>query len=115
MSIALILQEILRRTQDTNDSVRRQAYLVISTKSHVRDLTSKERARLINSGLGDRSPSVVSAAQSLLQAWLTEGCESNILDLLELIDVHAYPGTAFAYPDCRLNPSLGLQKSDNLF
>ena len=89
--------------------------MVISTKSHVRDLTSKERARLINSGLGDRSLAVVSAAQSLLQAWLTEGCESNILDLLELIDVHAYPGTAFASPDCWLNSSLRLVPSDNLF
>lgn len=92
MRCYLLLQEILKRTRDANDVVRRQAYLVLATKCGVAELSSKERAEILRNGLKDRAPSVACAAQAVVQTWLKEGCDADILQLLETVNIQRHPG-----------------------
>ncbi|XP_045585282.2 condensin complex subunit 3 isoform X1 [Procambarus clarkii] len=83
------LPDILERTRDVRDLVRRQAYSVLSQKVHLRSLTIAQRVRLISEGLKDRSDMVRSCVEkNLIQAWLRM-VDGNVLDLLTCLDVEA--------------------------
>lgn len=83
------LPDILERTRDVRDVVRRQAYLVISQKVHIRSMTIAQRVRLIAEGLKDRTEMVrVAVEKNLLQSWLRM-VNGKVLDLLTCLDVEA--------------------------
>ncbi|XP_063609202.1 condensin complex subunit 3-like [Penaeus indicus] len=89
-SIAITFQtlpDILERTRDVRDLVRRQAFEVISRKVHLKSLTIAQRVRLIAEGLTDRSDVVRGAVEkNLIQSWLRM-VNGNVLDLLSCLDV----------------------------
>ncbi|XP_071521422.1 condensin complex subunit 3 [Panulirus ornatus] len=83
------LPDILERTRDVRDLVRRQAYHVISQKVHVKSLTIAQRVRLISEGLKDRSDMVRRCVEkTLIQSWLRM-VNGSVLDLLTCLDVEA--------------------------
>ncbi|KAK4302655.1 hypothetical protein Pmani_025270 [Petrolisthes manimaculis] len=83
------LPDILERTRDVRDLVRRQAFLVISQRVHLKSLTIAQRVRLISEGLKDRSEMVrMCVEKKLIQAWLRM-VHGNVLDLLTCLDVEA--------------------------
>ena len=81
------LPGVLKRTRDKVPTVRRQAYLVIAQKVHLKSLQIEQRVQLLSEGLNDRNDLVKSAVQkTLLQAWL-RFVNGSILDLLTSLDV----------------------------
>lgn len=86
------VQDIINRTKDVSDVVRKQAYCVLAAKSSLADLSIQERALLLRRGLHDRSSSVVVSAVAMLQTWLLQSCGESILDLLSNLDVRQFPG-----------------------
>ena len=99
------LQDIMRRTLDVSDVVRRQAYTVLATKCKMSDFTLVERACLLRRGLQDRSSPASNAAVTLLQTWLIQECDGSILELLGRLDVRRYPGACLAGPFDLTSPS----------
>ena len=86
------MQDIIFRTRDVSDVVRKQAYTVLAAKAKMTDLSMEERALLLRQGLHDRSSGVVSSAVALVQDWLVQGCGESVLDLLSCLDVRHFPG-----------------------
>ncbi|KAG7157088.1 Condensin complex subunit 3-like, partial [Homarus americanus] len=83
------LPDILERTRDVRDLVRRQAYMEISQKVHLRSLTIAQRLRLISEGLKDRNVMVRSCVEkNLIPSWLRM-VNGNVLNLLACLDVEA--------------------------
>ncbi|XP_074641099.1 condensin complex subunit 3-like [Tubulanus polymorphus] len=81
------LPQILERTRDVKDVVRKASFIVIAEKIHIKALTIAQRIKLLKDGLGDRSDVVKEAcASQLLQAWLRL-YGGNILELLNCLDV----------------------------
>ncbi|XP_008684034.1 condensin complex subunit 3 [Ursus maritimus] len=84
---AKTLPQIVGRTKDVKEAVRKLAYQVLAEKVHMRAMSIAQRVMLLQQGLNDRSDAVKQAVQKhLLQGWLrfTEG---NILELLHRLDV----------------------------
>ncbi|KAL5022801.1 hypothetical protein ScPMuIL_001956 [Solemya velum] len=81
------LRVILERTRDVKDTVRREAYLVLGEKVHIKAMSIAFRVQLLQDGLSDRSEIVKAACSNkLLQTWLrTFG--GNVLELLKCLDV----------------------------
>ncbi|KAF2353585.1 Nuclear condensin complex subunit 3 C-terminal domain [Trinorchestia longiramus] len=83
------LPDVLQRTRDKNNLVRRQAYVVLAQKVHIRSLQISQRVRLLSEGLNDRSDLVrVAVQKTLLNSWL-RFVNGSILDLLTCLDVEA--------------------------
>ena len=79
------LQVALRRTRDTDETVRKVAYVFIS-KVTVRSLTITQRDQLLNDGLKDRSEMVRKTVQNvLLPSWLRH-FKGNFTDLVKALD-----------------------------
>ncbi|XP_029446276.1 condensin complex subunit 3 isoform X1 [Rhinatrema bivittatum] len=84
---AKTLQEIVGRTMDVKDVVRKLAYQVLSEKIHMRALSIAQRVQLLQQGLNDRSDGVKEVIQKkILQTWLRY-CEGDVLELLHRLDV----------------------------
>lgn len=49
------LADMLERTRDVKDTVRRLAYQVIAEKIHMRAFTIAQRVKLLDQGLNDRT------------------------------------------------------------
>ncbi|XP_075400613.1 condensin complex subunit 3 [Tenrec ecaudatus] len=84
---AKTLPQIVGRTRDVKEAVRKLAYQVLAEKVHMKALSIAQRVMLLQHGLNDRSAAVKQATQKhLLQGWLrfTEG---DILVLLHRLDV----------------------------
>ncbi|XP_068227080.1 condensin complex subunit 3 [Palaemon carinicauda] len=83
------LPDVLERTRDVNNVVRREAFKVLAQKVHIRSLSIAQRVRLISEGLKDRCESVRKAVEKgLIQSWLRM-VNSSVLDLLSCLDVEA--------------------------
>ncbi|XP_066944785.1 condensin complex subunit 3 [Macrobrachium rosenbergii] len=83
------LPDVLERTRDVNDVVRREAFKVLAQKVHIRSLTIAQRVRLISEGLKDRCEAVRKAVEKcLIQSWLRM-VNGNILEMLSCLDVEA--------------------------
>jgi hypothetical protein len=64
--------KIVSRAHDVRGDVRRTAFLVVAKNVPRRMLTGAQMARLLESGLADRSTSVKKAAGELLAAWVAD-------------------------------------------
>ena len=53
----------------------------------------EQRVELLQHGLGERVQSVKGSALHLLQTWLDEACDKDVIKLLDLIDVQRHQGT----------------------
>ena len=62
-----------------------------------------QRAELLRHGLGDRVQSVRHSAHHLLQTWLDEACNKDVVKLLTLIGVQQHTGKDM--PDTGMSPS----------
>ncbi|XP_064083771.1 condensin complex subunit 3-like [Macrobrachium nipponense] len=83
------LPDVLERTRDVNDVVRREAFKVLAQKVHIRSLTIAQRVRLISEGLKDRCEAVRKAVEKcLIQSWLRM-VNCNVLEFLSCLDVEA--------------------------
>ncbi|XP_057377036.1 condensin complex subunit 3-like [Daphnia carinata] len=81
------LEFVLIRLRDVKDLVRRQAYIFISERVHVRTLSIANRVTILNLGLNDKSPAVTAMVQNkLIPAWIT-AMEGSIFNFLRGLDV----------------------------
>ncbi|KAB7498381.1 Condensin complex subunit 3 [Armadillidium nasatum] len=88
------LPDILERRRDKRDFVRRQAYLVLAQKVHIRSFTIAQRVMIISEGLKDRSSIVRQVVKkNILQAWLRL-VDGSVLDLLKCLDIEASTDSA---------------------
>jgi condensin complex subunit 3 len=85
-------EQLVRRTRDEADEVRRLAYLAVAEKVALEELSVPERALLLRRGLGDRAPAVKEAAGAMVEGWLDEACEGEPLALLRELHIQQYPG-----------------------
>ncbi|XP_007517940.1 condensin complex subunit 3 [Erinaceus europaeus] len=84
---AKTLPQIVGRTKDVKESVRKLAYQILAEKVHMRALSIAQRVMLLQQGLNDRSDVVKQAVHKpLLQGWLRFS-EGSILELLHRLDV----------------------------
>ena len=90
------LQDLLERTSDVSDAVRKQAFSVLANKCRMGNLSKPQRALVLRQGLRDRSPGVLEAARTLAQTWLLEDCQADVLKLLHELDVEAFAGRCFS-------------------
>ncbi|CAL8469060.1 g8601 [Coccomyxa elongata] len=82
------LPEILNRTRDISDEVRKMAYAAVRDRIPLEFLSLEQRACLIRRGLGDRKPAVRDCAVALMCHWLNEDAGGSVPSLLRLLDVH---------------------------
>lgn len=88
------LPVLIGRTRDISAQVRRAAFLILSEKCSILNLSIKQRLQLLQSGLKDRSPVVKEACVGgLLRSWCME-VEGDFLALLNRLDVESSPETA---------------------
>jgi len=86
--------QLIVRTRDESDDVRRVAYLAIAEKVSLEALGASSAALLIRRGLGDRAPAVSEAAAAMVTAWLDNACSGEPLNLLRRLDVVNNPKDA---------------------
>ncbi|KAM0895550.1 hypothetical protein ACQ4PT_023797 [Festuca glaucescens] len=85
------LEAIIESTMDVNESVRRAAYSVLSTKFPLQSLSIKQRTTLLHRGLSDRSVPVNDECLKMLKdEWLVKHCAGDVIALLRLLDVETY-------------------------
>uniref|UniRef100_A0ACD5ZVA3 Uncharacterized protein n=1 Tax=Avena sativa TaxID=4498 RepID=A0ACD5ZVA3_AVESA len=85
------LESVIESTMDANESVRRAAYSVLSTKFPLQSLSIKQRTTLLRRGLSDRSVSVNNECFKMLKdEWLVKHCGGDVISLLRLLDVETY-------------------------
>lgn len=85
------LEAIIESTMDVNESVRRTAYSVLSTKFPLQSLSIKQRTTLLHRGLSDRSVTVNDECLKMLKdEWLVKHCAGDVIALLRLLDVETY-------------------------
>nr|CAB3264222.1 condensin complex subunit 3 [Phallusia mammillata] len=81
------LPEVLDRTRDVAEAVRKTAFQILAQKVSIKALTSCQRLYLIKQGLFDQSAAVRDVVKKqLFQAWLLT-FQANLLDLLKKLDV----------------------------
>ncbi|XP_004707906.2 condensin complex subunit 3 [Echinops telfairi] len=84
---AKTLPQIVGRTRDVKEAVRKLAYQVLAEKVHMKAMSIAQRVMLLQHGLNDRSAAVKQATQKhLLQGWFRFS-EGDILMLLHRLDV----------------------------
>ncbi|EIE21059.1 hypothetical protein COCSUDRAFT_43416 [Coccomyxa subellipsoidea C-169] len=82
------LPEILNRTRDISDEVRKMAYAAIRDRVPLEFLSLEQRACLIRRGLGERKAAVRDCAVALMCHWLNVDASGSVPSLLRLLDVH---------------------------
>ncbi len=83
----LTLSQVLKRTLDVDENVRKTAYKFVADKVHIKSLTIAQREDVVRRGLTDRSDTVRDVvAKYLVPAWL-RFCNGNIVELLYALDV----------------------------
>ncbi|XP_077575069.1 condensin complex subunit 3 [Stigmatopora nigra] len=88
------LPQVLKRTRDVKENVRKLAYQVLADKVHVKALSIAQRVSLLEQGLNDISEGVREIVCSrLLPAWLLR-VDGNIMELLHRLDVENCAQTA---------------------
>ncbi|XP_071440767.1 condensin complex subunit 3 [Hetaerina americana] len=81
------VMDVVMRTQDVSETIRRQAYQFLAEKVDVRILSIQHRERLLQAGLNDRSDAVKRFVKTkFLSKWL-KSCDEDILTLLSILDV----------------------------
>jgi len=79
---------IIQRTRDTSEEVRIQAYSVLREKVDPRALSIQQRIMILRDGLQSRSQNVRRSCLAMLkQGWLEGSCNSNLTQLVKLLDV----------------------------
>ncbi|KJA27084.1 hypothetical protein HYPSUDRAFT_131697 [Hypholoma sublateritium FD-334 SS-4] len=103
---------VLDRTRDTDQSIRKLVYGNVllrctqnkddatlnapgSESTHPRMLSIEQRELIVKNGLGDRDPTVKSAAAILISKWMKLVTEDEILSLLSLFDLNSDTTVAF--------------------
>jgi condensin complex subunit 3 len=80
--------DIIERTLDVNDSVRKAAYRVLANKFPLQSLSIKLRTTILRRGLADRVPAVTTECIKMMKdAWLAKCCEGDPIALLKYLDV----------------------------
>lgn len=85
------LSHVMSRVRDVNGEVRRVVYETLANKNvNPFELDRQDVIFLLRSGLQDRVKSVRNACQEklLIQSWMTQACDGNIFDLVELLGCH---------------------------
>ncbi|PRP79977.1 hypothetical protein PROFUN_05953 [Planoprotostelium fungivorum] len=78
---------IIRRTKDTNEAVRIQAYTILKSKVNIKVLSISQRSELIDNGLKDRSEKVREVCVDLLcDCWLSS-LSGDYIKFLKYFDV----------------------------
>ena len=81
------LDFVLQRLRDVKDSVRRQAYIFVSERVHVRSLSIANRVKILKYGLNDRSAAVTTIVkEKLIPAWVAS-MDDSFFTLLRGLDV----------------------------
>eukprot|EP01114_Cavostelium_apophysatum_P015640 TRINITY_DN4306_c0_g1_i1.p1 TRINITY_DN4306_c0_g1~~TRINITY_DN4306_c0_g1_i1.p1 ORF type:complete len:1452 (-),score=526.24 TRINITY_DN4306_c0_g1_i1:463-4818(-) len=81
------IEDVLKRTHDGNEDVRKHTFQVVSNKLPVEKLTIAQRINLLKDGLNDRSEAVRTACSKMIcDHWLKQR-ENNPIKLMELLDV----------------------------
>ena len=73
-----------------------------SLDEHVDNITAviysvQQRVELLRCGLGERVASVKKQASLMLRTWLDDTCRSDVVKLLEYLDVHSYKGLCICW------------------
>jgi condensin complex subunit 3 len=83
----ITLEEIVGRTRDVKDDLRRHAFVILATKVHVKVLTITQRMQLLRDGLNDRNERVRQACiDMVVNGWLPAR-EMDAVSLLQKLDV----------------------------
>ncbi|CAN6478174.1 unnamed protein product [Victoria cruziana] len=83
--------DIIERTLDPNESVRKAAYYVLANKFPIQALSIKQRTVILQRGFVDRSPVVKKECMKLMKdAWLMKCCNGDPISLLKFLDVETY-------------------------
>ncbi len=87
----ITITDILERTRDVHEEVRKHAYTVLGMKVPVDKLSISQRIILLKEGLRDRCESVQMACKELLcKHWLgtkSRSVDGNIIKLLHHLDI----------------------------
>ncbi|GAX74722.1 hypothetical protein CEUSTIGMA_g2169.t1 [Chlamydomonas eustigma] len=76
---------VLERTLDTSQEVRCATYLKLRQRP-LQTLLMEHKVLLVMRGLRDRTSSVQDAAQTLVVHWLKQDCESDLLQLIGMLE-----------------------------
>ncbi|KAM6941539.1 condensin complex subunit 3 [Lycodopsis pacificus] len=88
------LPNVLKRTRDIKENVRKLAYQVLAEKVHIKALTIAQRVGLLQQGLHDISETVREVVHSrLLPAWMLR-LDGDVTELLHRLDVENCAQTA---------------------
>lgn len=102
------MPDIVDRTSDVNDEVRRVAYHVLAAKVPLQSMKIADRVLVLRRGLGDRVKRVADAAHQLLEHWLKTSAQGDVLKLLGMLDVELYEKEAVVVTEALIN--LGIVK-----
>lgn len=88
--IPATLPAIITRTRDIDPAIRKAVFSPVLTEqlTSPKQLSIAQREHVVRSGLGDREPSVRTAATALVGDWLT-ACESDVQQFVGMFDVEA--------------------------
>ncbi|DBA76941.1 TPA: hypothetical protein ACH3X1_009536 [Trebouxia sp. C0004] len=89
-----MVTETVARTHDVNHEVRRTAYAILADRVEVTYLSVQQRVELLRHGLGERVVSVKKQASLMLRTWLDDTCRSDVVRLLEYLDVQSHEDVA---------------------
>ncbi|XP_046383264.1 condensin complex subunit 3 [Ischnura elegans] len=81
------VMDVVMRTRDVSETVRRHAYEFLAEKVDVRILSIQHRERLLQAGLNDRSDVVKRFVKTKFLAKWLKSCNEDILSLLSILDV----------------------------
>lgn len=84
------MSDIVDRTSDINDEVRRVAYHVLAAKVPLQSMKIADRVLVLRRGLSDRVKRVADAAHQLLEHWFRTSAKGDVLKLLGMLDVELY-------------------------
>ena len=87
------MNEIIARTRDVKDTVRKAAFHKIAERVLVKQLTIEQRLLLIKEGLNDRSVAVKRVVEKeLIMNWF-KSCNNDLVKFLMLLDIQSDPKT----------------------
>ena len=87
------MNEIIARTRDIKDTVRKAAFHKIAERVLVKQLTIEQRLLLIKEGLNDRSVAVKRVVEKeLIMNWF-KSCNNDLVKFLMLLDIQSDPKT----------------------
>ncbi|BBN11728.1 condensin complex subunit 3 [Marchantia polymorpha subsp. ruderalis] len=83
--------DMVERTADISEVVRKAAYHILGTKFRIQSLSIMQRALILQRGLAERVPGVRAECVEMLKSnWLERDCEGKMISLLRYLDVETH-------------------------